>query len=130
MKYPATEKLEIIRLVERSHLPVRRTLDKLGVSRPTFYRWYDLYHRFGDAGREDRRGGPRRVWNRIPDTVRGQVLDLALEEPELIPISVISDSHVRRQGLGRAVSIAIMALPGGGLRRGGRGGARRRLIRL
>jgi putative transposase len=85
MRYPATEKLEIIRLVERSHLPVRRTLDKLGVSRPTFYRWYDLYRRFGDAGLEDRRGGPRRVWNRVPDAVRGQVLDLALDQPELSP---------------------------------------------
>jgi len=85
MRYPATEKLEIIRLVERSHLPVKRTLGKLGVSRPTFYRWYDLYRRFGDAGLEDRRGGPRRVWNRIPETVRGQVLDMALEQPELSP---------------------------------------------
>ena len=31
MRYPASEKLEIIRLVERSHLPVKQTLDKLGV---------------------------------------------------------------------------------------------------
>jgi putative transposase len=85
MRYPATEKLEIIRLVERSHLPVKRTLDKLGVSRPTFYRWYDLYRRFGEVGLEDRRGGPRRVWNRIPDAVRGRVLDMALERPELSP---------------------------------------------
>ena len=46
MRYPASEKLEIIRLVERSHLPVRRTLDKLGIARPTFYHWYDLYRRF------------------------------------------------------------------------------------
>ena len=29
MKYPASEKLEIIRIVEQSHLPVRRTLKKL-----------------------------------------------------------------------------------------------------
>ena len=42
MRYPASEKLEIIRLVEQSHLPVRRTLDKLGIPRATFYRWYDL----------------------------------------------------------------------------------------
>ena len=28
MRYPASEKLEIIRLVEQSHLPVRRTLEK------------------------------------------------------------------------------------------------------
>ena len=38
MRYPASEKLEIIRLVERSHLPVRRTLDKLGIPATTFYR--------------------------------------------------------------------------------------------
>ena len=31
MRYPAAEKLEIIRLVEHSHLPVRRTLDVRGV---------------------------------------------------------------------------------------------------
>ena len=54
MKYPASEKFEIIRLVERSHLSVRRTLEKIGVSRPTFYRWYDLYQRFGEKGLEDR----------------------------------------------------------------------------
>ena len=40
MRYPASEKLEIIRLVERSHLPVKQTLDKLGVPLTTFYRWY------------------------------------------------------------------------------------------
>ena len=43
MRYSASEKLEIIRLVERSHLPVKRTLDKLGIARTTFHRWYDEY---------------------------------------------------------------------------------------
>ena len=38
MRYPAAEKLEIIRLVERSHLPVRRTLAKIGIPPTTFYR--------------------------------------------------------------------------------------------
>ena len=85
MKYPASERLEIIRLVEGSHLPVNRTLEKLGVSRPTFYRWCDLYQRFGEDGLEDRRSGPGRVWNRIPDEVRGQLIDLALEQPGLSP---------------------------------------------
>ena len=67
MRYPASEKLEIIRLVEGSHLPVKCTLAKIGVSRPTFYRWYGLYSRFGEAGLEDRRAGPKRPgWNRIP----------------------------------------------------------------
>jgi len=35
MRYPASEKLEIIRLVERSHLPAKATLDILGVARLT-----------------------------------------------------------------------------------------------
>jgi putative transposase len=41
MRYPASEKLEIIRLVEQSHLPVRRILEKLGIEPARFYRWYD-----------------------------------------------------------------------------------------
>jgi putative transposase len=83
MRYPASEKLEIIRTVERSHLPVRRTLDKLGIPKTTFYRWYDLYQAFGAAGLDDRTTGPGRVWNRLPDTVRRQIVELALDEPEL-----------------------------------------------
>ena len=31
MRYPASEKLEIIRLAEDSHLSARRTLAKLGI---------------------------------------------------------------------------------------------------
>ena len=85
MRYPATEKLEIIRLVERSHLSVRRTLDKLGIPKTTFYRWYDRYLAFGLSGLEDRSSGPGRIWNRIPDDIREQIVDLALEEPELSP---------------------------------------------
>ena len=85
MRYPASEKLEIIRLVECSHLPVRRTLDKLGIAPSTFYSWHDRYRAFGEAGLEDRPCGPRRVWNRIPDDIRDQVLSLALDEPELSP---------------------------------------------
>ena len=83
MRYPASEKLEIIRTVERSHLPVRRTLDKLGIPKTTFYRWYDLYQAFGEAGLVDRTTGPGRVWNRIPDAVRQQIVELAVDEPEL-----------------------------------------------
>ena len=34
---------------------------------------------------EDRNLGPGRVWNRIPDDIRGRIVDLALDEPELSP---------------------------------------------
>jgi len=85
MRYPASEKLEIIRLVEQSHLSVRRTLDKLGIPRTTFYRWYELYQTGGVDALEDRSPMPGRVWNRIPDEVRDKIIDLALDEPELAP---------------------------------------------
>ena len=78
MRYPACEKLEIIRLVEQSHLPVRRTLDKIGIPRPTFYRWYDLYRCGGPGALEDGRPGPDRAWNRIPGEVQRKLVDLAL----------------------------------------------------
>ncbi|MDQ7018425.1 MAG: IS3 family transposase [Robiginitomaculum sp.] len=85
MRYPASEKLEIIRTVERSHLPAKRTLDKLGIPRTTFYRWYDRYLSGGAEALEDIASMPSSVWNRIPDAVRGQLVDLALECPELSP---------------------------------------------
>ncbi len=85
MRYPASEKLEIIRLVEGSHLPAKRVLDMIGVPRTTFYRWYDRYLSLGASGLEDRPSHPGRVWNRIPDKVRKQIVDLALEQSELSP---------------------------------------------
>ena len=85
MRYPASEKLEIIRLVERSHIGVRPTLAKLGIPKTTFYRWYDRYLAFGDAGLEDRNSNPGRVWKRIPDDVRDQIVDLSLDTTDLSP---------------------------------------------
>ncbi len=85
MRYPAAEKLEIIRLVEQSHLSVRRTLEQIGIPHATFYRWYDLYQTGGPDALEDRSPRPDRVWNRIPEEVRDRILQLALDEPELSP---------------------------------------------
>jgi transposase InsO family protein len=85
MRYPAAEKLEIIRLVEQSHLPARRTLRQLGVPPATFYRWVDRYQRGGPEALADRISRPDRVWNRIPDATRGKIVELALAEPELSP---------------------------------------------
>ena len=85
MRYPASEKLEIIRRVEQSHLPVKRTLKKFGIPRATFYRWYDLYQNGGPEALDDRSPRPDRVWNRIPDAVRERIKALALDEPALSP---------------------------------------------
>jgi len=85
MRYPASEKLEIIHLVEQSHLPVGRTLDQLGIPRSTFYRWYDRYQTGGPERLDDRSPRSDRVWNRIPDEVRERIRQLALNEPALSP---------------------------------------------
>jgi putative transposase len=85
MRYTASEKLAIIHLVEQSHRPVRHTLETLGISRPTFYRWYEHYQSGGPEALEDRKSYPRNVWNRIPDSVRDKIVDLALDEPHLSP---------------------------------------------
>jgi putative transposase len=85
MRYPASEKIEIIRIVEQSHLPARKTLEQIGVPRATFYRWYEQYQTGGPEALEDRPSQPSRVWNRVPDEVRSQIVTLALEQCELSP---------------------------------------------
>jgi putative transposase len=85
MRYPASEKLEIIRLVEQSALPVRHTLGKLGIPRATLYRWYDRYRSGGPEALNDRSPRPDRVWNRIPGPERQRIIELALDEPALSP---------------------------------------------
>lgn len=83
--YSASEKLVIIRLVEDSELSVRRTLREIKVSRSSFYRWYSAYERDGLEGLENRSRASRRHWNRIPDSVRTLIVNVALDRPDLTP---------------------------------------------
>jgi transposase InsO family protein len=85
MRYSASAKQEIIRLVEQSALPARHTLAKLGIPRATFYRWYDRYRIGGPEALSDRSPRPDRVWNRIADRERQRIIELALDEPALSP---------------------------------------------
>ena len=85
MRRNAAEKLEAIRLVEGSELPVRTTLRQLGLAPSTFYDWYARYAEQGVEGLEDRKPRVRRFWNVIPDRVREQVVEMALDRTELSP---------------------------------------------
>ncbi len=85
MRVSASEKLELIRLVEGSSLSIRRTLTEIGHSRSTFYAWYKRYLEGGPGALEDRKPRCRSVWNRIPDRVRAQVIETALVHTELSP---------------------------------------------
>jgi putative transposase len=95
MRYPASEKLEIIRLVEGSHPSARMTWSKLGISRTTFDRRYDSYLQRGEAGLQDQSLQPKHVWNRVPDEVKHKIVNLALKETELSTreLALTSDSR-------------------------------------
>ena len=85
MRRTASEKMEIIRLVEDADLPVKATLRQLGVPRSTFYSWYQRFESEGFNGLEDKKPRERPCWNAIPDQQRKQILDLALEHTGLSP---------------------------------------------
>ncbi len=85
MRYTPVEKLEIIRLVEQADISVKQVLTELGIARSTFYVWYRRYQTKGYDGLADQRSQSRQFWNRIPDAVREQVVQIALDRPELSP---------------------------------------------
>jgi transposase-like protein len=101
MRYPASEKLEIIRLVEQSHLPARRTLQTLGILPSTFYRWYDRYQTGGAEALADRPSKPNRVWNKIPDTIRDKLVELRWMSQTCRPGNWPPGSPIRRATLSR-----------------------------
>ncbi len=69
----AVEKDEIITQVNKSPLPKKQSLSRLGLPRSTYYRW--LKPR-GD-------NGPRIPWNKLSSDEEELVLDNAIEFPEL-----------------------------------------------
>ena len=82
MRYSAAEKREIIHMVEHSNLSIRQTLEELGVPRSSFYRWCHNFQEEGLEGLKNKPPQDKRFWNRIPDSVREQVVELALEHPD------------------------------------------------
>ena len=89
MRATASEKLELIRLVEESELGVMRMLARLDLAPSTFYRWYALYREEGFEGLKPRTGGERRHWNRIGESDRQGIIETGLERPEMSPRQVV-----------------------------------------
>lgn len=85
MRYSASEKLEILRLVDASPLPAKTVLDQLQVPRSSFYHWVAQYNARGYAGLAERTRGPGRIWNQIPAEVCDQVVEIAREHLEKTP---------------------------------------------
>ena len=85
IRYTPEEKMEIIHIVEHSELSVTQTLENLQVPRSTFYDWYKLYQEYGPDGLRPKVAKNDQFWNRIPDPVRKQIVDLALKYPDESP---------------------------------------------
>ena len=88
MRYSASEKLEIIALVETSHAAGQAYARPDRHSKTTFYAWLDRYAAGDLDALEDRKPRPKRVWNQIPDEIGTAIIERALEEPELSPREV------------------------------------------
>jgi putative transposase len=66
------------------------------VSRSSFYRWYKAYRDDGYEGLVARSKSPKQFWNKLPESVEEQCLEVALEHPELSPRELawhITDKH-------------------------------------
>lgn len=84
MRLTASEKQEIIMLVERSQIGVNKTLLQLGINKSTFYKWYKAYLDKGIIGLEPK-CITRQRWNTIPQKEKNLVVEIALEYTELSP---------------------------------------------
>lgn len=95
IRYTPEEKMEIIHLVEHSDLTIKQTLKELQVPRSTFYDWYRRYQELGLDGLKHKQSHTNQFWNRIPDPVRQQIVELALkftdESPRLLTYRFIDE---------------------------------------
>lgn len=85
MRFTQSEKMEIIKIVQESEIGVNRTLRELGIHKSTFYQWYGRYLDAGYDGLTAKKRAMNSQWNKIPDSHRQKVVEVALDLPELSP---------------------------------------------
>lgn len=80
MRISQSEKMEIIRMVEKSEIGATRTLREFGIRKSTFYSWYKRYREKGFDGLAVNKRQQDRVWNKIPAQEKNRVVEIALEK--------------------------------------------------
>ena len=85
MRFSASEKQELIKIVTGSELGVNKTLKEIGLNKSTFYNWYKVYSEKGVDGLAPSERTSRQQWNTIPQEYKNMLVDLALDHPELSP---------------------------------------------
>jgi transposase InsO family protein len=81
----AQQKLEVLRVVETSSLPVREALSRLDVPVSTYYRWRRVFREQGAMRLQDRSPYKGRVWNQVLEQERDKLVELATLYPEWSP---------------------------------------------
>ncbi len=76
------QKLSILRLVEASPLPVKKTLGKLDLPASTYYRWQRRFRTTGWTGLRDNSPYRGRVWNQLLSEEREKIYEIAMLYPE------------------------------------------------
>src|SRR5262245_23349398 len=85
MRDSASEKVELIELVEQSWAPSHRTRAPIGIPRSPVDDRYSRDQEGGIDALVDGKPRPRRIWNKIPDRIETPIVNLALDEPHLSP---------------------------------------------
>ena len=91
----AQQKLELLRAIEGSSLPVGQARARLDVPASTYYRWRKKLRSQGQDGLTDRSPYKGRTWNQILSEEREKILEVATLYPEWSPREVgchISDT--------------------------------------
>jgi transposase InsO family protein len=78
----ALKKLEVLRVVETSGLPIKEALARLEVASSTYYRWRSRFREQGTGGLVDRCGYKGRVWNELLEQERVKIMEVARLYPE------------------------------------------------
>src|ERR1700745_4013512 len=90
MRYSASEKFEIIELVQQSSLSIPRTLAPIGIPRSTFYDWYSRYQEGGIEALADGKPRPRRA-SRGSDPPPGVIFH-SVPFRECVPMTAVGPS--------------------------------------
>lgn len=78
----AQERLEVLRAIDGSGLPVRQALEQLNLAVSTFYRWRRRFRQEGVAGLVDRSPFKGQSWNQLLSRERRKVVEIAMLYPE------------------------------------------------
>lgn len=84
----AQDKLEILRAVECSPLPITQALAHLDLPAATYYRWRRKFRNQGRDGLADRSPYKGNVWNQLLPEERDKILEVAMLCPEWSPREV------------------------------------------